>query len=165
MSDKKKSSSKSALARREPSADLRSRWPWSRGVGLRSDRLIDRFFDEMSEELPSFSNLLAPAIDLDENDTHYTVTTEIPGVDKDDVTIELTERTLTIRGEKKSESEEKSDRRRYSERTYGSFRRSISLPQDADEDPARVEASFKNGVLTVTVPRSEEAKPSVIAIR
>jgi HSP20 family protein len=70
---------------------------------------------------------------------------------------------LTIRGEKKSEREEKKEQRRYAERSYGSFRRSFRLPSDADAD--RLEASCQDGVLSVTIPRTEEAKPRTIAVK
>ncbi len=157
--------SKHGITRREPFGDFRPMWPWGRGFGSRIERLMDRLFDEIAEERRPFSTLLAPVIDLDENDSHYTLSAELPGVDRDDVTIELADGTLTIRGEKKSEREEKTERSRYAERSYGAFSRSLPLPRDAESDPARIEASFKDGVLTVKVPRSEEAKPTVIAIQ
>jgi HSP20 family protein len=104
-----------------------------------------------------------PAMDVSENDKHYAITVEVPGVAKDDVHVEVHEGMLTIRGEKKSEREEKDERRRYVERSYGAFSRSFSLPADADED--RVEASFKDGVLTVTIPKTAESKPQTVAIK
>jgi HSP20 family protein len=106
---------------------------------------------------------LLPAIDVTENDLHYTITVELPGATKDDVQVELHEGVLTIRGEKKSEREEKKEQRRYVERSYGSFSRSFRLPGDADE--ARLEASFEDGVLTISVPRTEAAKPKTIAVK
>jgi HSP20 family protein len=104
-----------------------------------------------------------PAVDVRENDQRYAVTVELPGVRKEDVQVELENGMLTIRGEKTSEREEKQEQCRYSERSYGSFSRSFSLPSDADAD--RLEASFKDGVLSLTIPRIEQVKPRAIAIK
>ena len=104
-----------------------------------------------------------PAMDVRENDHHYAVTVELPGVRKEDVHVELDEGLLTIRGEKKSEREEKNEHCRYTERSYGSFSRSFRLPYDVDAD--RLDASFKDGVLSLTIPRTEQAKPRAIAIK
>jgi HSP20 family protein len=106
---------------------------------------------------------VVPAVDIRENDHHYAVTAELPGVRKEDVQVELDQGMLTIRGEKTSEREEKKEQCRYTERSYGSFSRSFSLPSDADAD--RLEASFKDGVLSLTIPRIEKAKPRAIAIK
>ena len=114
-------------------------WPWARGGAV------------------------VPAMDVRENDQHYAVTVELPGVRREDVHVELEQGMLTIRGEKTSEREEKKEHCRYSERTYGSFSRSFPLPTDADAD--RLDASFKDGVLSLTIPRSEQAKPRAIAIK
>jgi HSP20 family protein len=104
-----------------------------------------------------------PALDVHENEESYVLTVELAGVPKDDVHVELHEGTLTVRGEKKSEREEKKDQRRYVERSYGSFARSLRLPSDADAD--RLVAKFKDGVLEVTIPKTEETKPRTIAIK
>jgi HSP20 family protein len=77
--------------------------------------------------------------------------------------VELQEGVLTIRGEKTSEREEKNEQTRYVERCYGSFSRSLRLPPDADAD--RLDASFKDGVLAITVPKTEGPKPRTIAIK
>jgi HSP20 family protein len=105
----------------------------------------------------------APALDVVENDDKYVVTVELPGTKKDDVTVEVHENVLTIRGEKRNEREEEKEQRRYVERTYGSFSRSFTLPSNADGE--RVSAAFRNGVLTVDVAKREEAKPSVVAVK
>jgi len=106
---------------------------------------------------------LAPAIDVSEDDANYVVTVELPGAKKEDVTIECHDRVLTIRGEKKSEREEKKEKTRYIERSFGAFSRSFTLPPSADPD--RVQANFKDGILTITIAKSEEAKPKVISIK
>ena len=112
---------------------------------------------------PDRPRVSLPAIDVTENDVHYTITAELPGATKDDVQVELHEGILTIRGEKKSEREEKKEQRRYVERSYGSFSRSFQLPGNVEA--TSLEASFKDGVLTITVPKREQAKPKTIAVK
>ena len=105
----------------------------------------------------------APAVDVTEDDERYTVTAELPGAKKEDVTVELHEGVLTIRGEKRDERSGEDEQVRWSERVHGSFARSFSLPPNAD--PNRVSARFDNGVLTVEVDKREESKPKVIRIQ
>jgi HSP20 family protein len=104
-----------------------------------------------------------PALDVAESDAAYVVTVELPGAKRDDVTLEMNEDVLTIRGEKKSEREEKDEQRHYVERTYGSFSRSFRLP--AHVDPEGIKASFRDGVLTVEIPKTEAQKPRMIDIK
>jgi HSP20 family protein len=104
-----------------------------------------------------------PAMDVSENDERYRISLELPGGNKDDVQVELHEAVLTVRGQKKSEREETQEQRRYVERSYGSFSRSFRLPDDAD--PSRLDASFKDGVLTITVPKTERARPRTISVK
>jgi HSP20 family protein len=153
----KKSESREAPARWDPFADL-----WRRR-GRLLPRTLAEVFDEALEEWPSGARALQPALDVHENDKQYTVTVELPGSKRDDVTVELHDNVLTIRGEKKSEREEKKEHARYVERRFGSFSRSFTLPSDALVD--KIDASFAEGVLTLTVPKSEEAKPRTIAIK
>lgn len=95
--------------------------------------------------------LLKPTLDLGATDKEYTVTVEIPGVDDKDIKLEIVNSTLTIRGEKKQEKEENDQNFYRLERSYGSFQRVLSLPEDVDE--AGVAAKFTKGVLTITLPR------------
>ena len=95
--------------------------------------------------------MLKPTLDLGATEKEYTVAVEVPGVDEKDVKVEIANDTLTIRGEKKQEREEKEKNYYRMERSYGSFQRVLSLPEDADQEG--VSATFKNGVLTVTMPR------------
>jgi HSP20 family protein len=97
-----------------------------------------------------------PNIDVDETDENIRVTAELPGLEEKDVSLEIANGMLLISGEKKSESEDKD--RRFSERYYGRFERRIPL-DDVEGDKAS--ASFKNGVLTVTIPKSREAEANV----
>jgi len=95
--------------------------------------------------------MLKPTLDLSATDKEYTVTVEIPGVDEKDVKLEIANDTLTIRGEKKHEKEEKDKSYYRVERSYGSFQRVLSLPEDANQEG--VKATFKKGVLTISMPR------------
>lgn len=104
-----------------------------------------------------------PAVDISEDDDQYAITVEVPGAKRDDVTVEVHDNVLTIRGEKRSEREEQKEQRRWVERSYGSFSRSFTLANNAVGE--RVKASFEDGVLTVTIPKAEESKPKVISIK
>ena len=116
---------------------------------------------------PSSGDLAAarwsPSVDIAESDGQFVVTVELAGASKDDVHVEVHEGVLTIRGEKRSEREESDEKRRYIERTFGSFTRSFTLPSNADGD--RVEAGFKDGVLTVEIAKRGEDKPKAIAVK
>lgn len=102
---------------------------------------------------------LRPTLDLGATDKAYTVAVEVPGVNEKDVKVEIANDTLTIRGEKKQEKEEKDKNYYRVERSYGSFQRVLSLPEDADQEG--VSATFKNGVLTVTMPRKATPQANV----
>lgn len=109
--------------------------------------------------------MLKPTLDLGATEKEYTITVEIPGVDEKDVRLEIVNDTLIIQGEKKQETEEKGKNYYRMERSYGSFQRVLSLPEDADQDG--VTATFKKGVLTVVMPRKTLPKKDVeqIAVR
>jgi len=136
--------------------------PWERGF---LPRRFGSLFEELLRDWPAARGArgFMPAVDLVEGDGHYTISVELPGMGKDDVHLEAHQGVLTVRGEKKSERDETKDQCHYVERSYGSFSRSFTLPPDADAD--RLSASFKDGVLTIKVPRSEAAKPRQIAIK
>ena len=124
-------------------------------------REMNRMFDDVFRgfDLAPFGPTRAldglgwPQIDIDETDKEVRITAELPGLDEKDVSLEIANGVLSISGEKKSESEDKACR--FSERFYGRFERRIPL-EDVDED--KVSAAFKKGVLTITVPKSTEAK-------
>jgi len=97
------------------------------------------------------------------SEKHYTVTVEFPGGKKDGVQVEVREGVLTIRGQKKSEREERKEHRRWIERTYGSFMRSFTLPENANAE--HVDASFKDGVITLAIPKTEAVKPRSVTIK
>ena len=124
-------------------------------------REMNRMFDDVFRgfDLAPFGSTRGldrlgwPQIDIDETDKEVRITAELPGLDEKDVSLEIASGVLSISGEKKSESEDKV--RRFSERYYGRFERRIPL-DDVEED--KVSAAFKNGVLTITVPKPAEAK-------
>jgi len=121
--------------------------------------LLDEFPGDAATRIRCF----APSVDVTESTDEYVVTAELPGAKPEDVTVELHEGVLTLRGEKRSERDERKEHARYVERVFGSFSRSFSLPQNAAGD--KVQASFKDGVLTLRIPKREEAKPRTIAIQ
>jgi len=115
---------------------------------------ISRRFEEME---------LSPSVDIFEEGDDIVVKTELPGMTKDDIEVNLTENTITISGEKKREEKVERDNYYHLERSYGSFRRSFDLPAEVQTDKAK--ASFKNGVLEVRIPKTEEAKKKVQKIK
>jgi HSP20 family protein len=124
---------------------------------------IDRMFGNVfpgvgwGRMLDSDDGLLRPKVDVSSTEKEYTVTVEVPGVDEKDVKLELThDGQLIIRGEKNQEKEQKDKNFYRTERSYGSFQRTLSLPEDAAKDV--IDASFKNGVLTITCPRKAVAQ-------
>lgn len=119
------------------------------------------FKKELDEELENASWM--PLTDIVETKDNYTFKLDIPGVKKEDVKISLVNGTLSVSGERKQEKESKDSRLHRIERTYGSYYRSFTLPQLIKED--KIEAEFKDGALTITVPKSEEAKPKEIEIK
>jgi HSP20 family protein len=160
--EKEKTEARS-LARWEPFEELESfaRWFPFREPG-RHGRLR-RFMEEIFGERPLARGEHAPALDVRETDDEYLVTVELPGVRKEDVRVEVTAGVLSVGGEKTSGREEKKERSRWVERVYGSFHRALTLPVNAATD--RIDASFKDGVLTVRIPKLEETKPKTIAIK
>ncbi len=126
-------------------------------------RMFDNFFHEGmwdEETIPSRWN---PAVDIAEKDAEYVVKVELPGLSKDDVKISTQDNVLTIRGEKKEEKESKGSTYHRVERAYGSFQRSFTLPTTVKSD--NIEASFNDGMLTITLPKAEEAKPKMIEVK
>jgi HSP20 family protein len=102
-------------------------------------------------------------VDIAEHDDAYTVKMELPGVNKDEVKITLESNILTIRGEKKQEKETKKENYHRIERSYGSFERSFTLPTSVKSD--KIDAAYNNGVLQITLPKVEEAKPKQIEVK
>ncbi len=126
------------------------------------DTVFDDFFSLKSTSL--FDSQWLPKVDVDESDKEFLISAELPGMDEKDISITLEKNILTISGEKKSEKEEKNEKINtyYTERHYGSFSRSISLPEQIKSD--KVKAKFKKGILSVVIPKDEKAEKKRIEI-
>jgi len=105
----------------------------------------------------------SPLVDISEDEQEYLIKAELPGIEKDQVRVSVEDGLLVISGERNSENEEKNQKYHRIERSYGSFIRSFSLPDDADG--AKIKADFKNGILKVHLPKDENAKPKSIEIK
>jgi HSP20 family protein len=171
------------IKERRTKMSVRDLMPWSRGnqtptiyrggdldpfMSLHRD--VNKLFDDLFRgfDTPSMLGRMAsrngtwPNVEFSENDKEIRVMAEVPGLDEKDIEVLLEDGVLTLRGEKKAETEDKD--RQFSERYYGRFERRIDLTREVDED--KVAATFKNGVLTVTLPKTEraQANPKRIAI-
>jgi HSP20 family protein len=146
-----------APARWDPFRELE---PFGR---LRLGRPLSGLLEDFFGERAARSGRWLPAVDVHESDAAYTLSVELPGAKREDLEVDLHEGQLTIRGEKRSEREEKKERSHVTERSYGSFSRTFGLPADAAAD--RIQAKFEGGVLTIEIPKSQEAKPKQVAIR
>lgn len=154
---------KLARRNREDTRPLKSGWP-------DFDRLFENwlslpFSREWGLDTPTFAAEWLPAVDIEETENEYRIHAEMPGMKKEDVKVTVVDNVLTISGEKKAEAEQKDEKRRLhrSERIFGTFQRSFTLPEPVVAD--KIAASFKDGVLTVVVPKSEEAKPRKIEVK
>lgn len=137
---------------------------------LNMQREFERLMEKMSSQIQQagfgFGNgganenaLFKPRVDIRESKKDYVIEVDVPGVDDKDVTLEILDDKLFVQGEKSHRKEDKNDKEGYHlvERSYGSFRRVLNLPGDADRD--NVDARFKNGVLEITIPKKELKKP------
>jgi HSP20 family protein len=142
-----------AIVRWDPVRDLDS---------FQSDvnRLLDTFFG--ARPAHEAGRRWMPAMDLVEADDHLILKADLPGLDRDDVEIEVKDDVLTISGERKSEHEERGDGYHRIERAYGGFARSLTLPKGIDPD--QVQAEFDKGVLEVRIPKPAERKPHRVQI-
>ena len=138
-----------------PSARVSNR-PWRSPF----DNLFDAFFGEDSR-LPVWTGNAAftPRIDVREDDVSYEISAELPGLEEKDIEISVSDGSLVLRGEKSEASEEKEGKYFRQERTYGRFERAFHLPDGVQDDA--IEAKFKNGVLTLHLPKKEEVKKVV----
>jgi HSP20 family protein len=145
-----------------PGTQIETRHEWEHPFAAfqrEMNRLFENFFG--GSDLPSWRPLekrvttFTPRVDVSETDKEIRVSAELPGMDEKDIDVSLTRDTLTIRGEKKEEKEEKGKDFYRMERSYGSFSRSVPLPVEVETD--KVAASFEKGVLNVTLPKSPKA--------
>jgi HSP20 family protein len=163
---------------KEEKMNMKDLIPWSRGEAktpalyrdadpfMALHREVNRLFDDVFRGFDQFgigrfpslptgrSNWGWPNVEVSETDKEIRVTAELPGLEEKDVEVTLDDDMLTLRGEKRSESEDKG--RQFSERFYGQFERHIPLAGEVEED--KVDARFKNGVLTITMPKTERAQ-------
>ncbi|MDI3470944.1 MAG: hypothetical protein OJF62_003007 [Pseudolabrys sp.] len=143
----------------------RNRWSMpSPFVSLQQE--IDRIFEDFTQTFPSFrgnGGKLTPRTDVTETDKEIEVTAELPGLEDKDVQINLADNLLTIRGEKKSDKEEKDKNYRLVERSYGAFERIIELPNGVK--PSDVKATIAKGVLTVTISKPAPAQEKKIEVK
>ena len=140
-----------ALVRWDPANDL---------AGMEIDRLQRMFNDFYGGGI---SRTWIPPVDIFENDNHEVVIkAELPEVKREDISVTFENNVLTLKGERNTEHVSKQERFQRAERHYGSFSRSFTLP--ATVDATRIAASYKDGVLTITLPRREESKPKQISV-
>ena len=154
----------------KPTNDLAS---WTPMADLSTDlfsmqnemnRIFDRFFNHgVVDDNDLRASAWCPNVDVSERDDAYVMKAELPGISKDDVKITLKDNILTLYGEKKKEREEKNKNTFRSERHYGSFQRTFSLPSTVLGE--KIDAHFNNGVLTIEIPKAEEAKPKEIEVK
>jgi len=127
------------------------------------DRLFEAPMEEFTRGSQQFLGGWLPAVDLFEDKDHVVVKAELPGMKKEEIEISLHEGVLTLSGERKSEQKHKDAEVYRSERFEGRFQRTISLPAPVQAD--KVSATYKDGILTVTLPKTEEAKPKQIEVK
>lgn len=135
--------------------------PFRELVNLREDmdRFLNTFFGRHQEETEGF---WAPVIDIEEDNDNFTVKAELPGIKKDDIKISVRGNLLSIAGERKQESKVKNRTFHRIERSYGNFMRTITLPSEVNAD--NVKATYKDGILIITLPKPESMKPKEISI-
>ncbi|MFO1489030.1 MAG: Hsp20/alpha crystallin family protein [Verrucomicrobiota bacterium] len=138
-------------------------WPITRLADLSDE--INRFFDSPLATYSRASQLLGawtPPLDLHENKDSFVIKAELPGVSKEDVNVSIQDGTLTISGERRSEAKSEDTEVHHTERFFGRFQRTVTLPTAVAAD--KVKAQYKDGILTVTLPKTEEAKPKQIDV-
>jgi HSP20 family protein len=141
--------------------------PWRPFEFDRIRREMDRLWDSFLEGRPvrrvEDDREWLPSVDVSETKNDLVIKAEMPGLDPKDIDISMNNGYLTIKGEKKNGKEEKDENYHLIERSYGSFTRSVRLPREVQSD--KITASFKNGILKITLPKSEEAKKKEIKIK
>ncbi len=127
-------------------------------------QIMDDFFDEMVfPEVPQEGIMAAPKIDLIDKENHFVLQAEIPGIDKKDIEIELLEDSITIKGEKRLNNEQKEGKYYYRESSYGKFMRQIPFPEKVNTEQAK--ACYENGLLKIELPKSEISKARKLELK
>ncbi len=146
-----------AIVRWDPFRDVMS-------LQERMNELFERTMRRRAEEEEGLApRAWSPAVDIYETDEKMVIKAELPGLKKEDIDIEVRDNTLTLKGERKFEKEIKQENYHRVERAYGSFQRSFTLPGTVKQEA--IEASFRDGILEVSLPKAEEAKPKQIKIQ
>ena len=168
MAPETKEKESKALATRKPAEIMPRAYEMERWF----DRMVEDFWRRPFPSLlrperwwPAETGMMMrmPAVDVYEDKDHVVIKAEIPGLAKEDISVQVTDSTLMIKGEKKREEEVKEDDYYRCERAFGAFTRAVNLPCDVKAD--QVKASFKNGVLEVRMPKTEEAKKKAITVK
>jgi HSP20 family protein len=123
---------------------------------------IEKMFHEFGASGETGEGFWSPSVDISEEPNRLVMSVELPGIDKNDVKISLNESVLTIEGQKSGQTEEQKAKFYRCERSYGKFSRSFTLPGKVVAD--KIDASYKDGILTITLPKVEEAQPRQIQI-
>ncbi len=144
-----------ALVKWDPFKDLLT-------IQDRMNRLFDDFITKTRGEEDLVRGVWSPAVDIYETDKEIVLKAELPGINKDDVVVEVKDNILLLKGERKSEKEVKEENFHRMERSYGTFQRSFTLPNTVDKD--RVKASYKNGVLKIELPKTSTRKLKQIKV-
>jgi HSP20 family protein len=142
---------------------MRTMAPWGGNLRREMERFFDRFAEPAWEPFEATAGDWAPPLDVSETKDAMVVKAEMPGVDPKDIEVKLTGDLLTLKGEKGKETEEKEERYLRIERIYGAFLRSVRLPMAVDG--SKVTATFKNGVIVVTLPKTPAAKGTMIPVK
>ena len=143
---------------------MRTLAPWAGDLRREMERFLDRYAEPAWEPFATMTGgAWAPMLDVAETKDAMIVQAELPGIEAKDIGIELTGDLLTLKGEKEKMTEEKEERYHRAERTYGAFLRSVRLPMAVDG--SKVTATFKDGVLVVTLPKTPAAKGTMIPVK
>ena len=141
------------------------RWDPFRDINTLQDRM-NRLFEDANHrwraDEPSSTTSWSPAVDIYENDTEIVVKAEVPGLDQKDIELNLENNVLTLKGNREFEKEAKDENYHRIERAYGGFSRSFSIPAVVDD--SKIRADYKEGVLTILLPKTQKAKPKQIKI-
>ena len=143
---------------------MRALAPWRGMETLRQEmeRVFDRFFEPRWDEFEAVG-AWAPKLDFSETKDTFVVKAEVPGVEQKDISVQIQDQMLTVKGEKHKEKEEKDEKYHRVERSWGAFARTIALPAGVDTE--KVNATFKDGVLTVKLPKTPAAKGTTIPVK
>lgn len=139
-----------------------TRRPTGNWSGTDLDRMFERFFGEMMPSEGRSAAVWTPSVDVKEDEHQFSVIVELPGMKSADIDVQVENNQLFISGERRMEEKKEGENWHFVERSYGSFSRSFRLPKNVDSEA--VKAAYADGVLTINIPKAEEAKPRRIEI-